>query len=224
MNAGVVNANIFPPGTGEQLSGKSDIFDQDAFLKLLVTQLRYQNPSEPMSNTEFLAQSAQFSSLEQMTNLNTSVKALVELQKSSSRTAALNLIGKDVVVQQSTLSLSGDLPVDLVYSLSADADVAITIYGANEEPVRVINTRDQLAGEHTLVWDGLDGEGIRMPAGEYTYKIAAVDADGNEVSASGIVSGVVDGLILGDEPYISIGGARVPLSAVAEVSLDVPES
>ena len=124
------------------------------------------------------------------------------------------------MVQQSTLSLSANSPVDLAYSLSADANVTITIYDINKSPVRVIDVGDQLAGGHTSVWDGRNGEGIRMPAGEYNYEVSAVDANGRDVTASEIISGVVDGLIFDDEPYVSIGGMRVPLAAVTEVLLD----
>jgi flagellar basal-body rod modification protein FlgD len=159
-----------------------------------------------------------------MTALNTSIKELIELQKSSGKAEALDLIGKSVVVQQSSLLLSGGMPVDLAYSLSEDADVTINIYNGGDEPVRTIEVGDQLAGEHSLTWDGLNDEGIRMPDGEYTYSVSGFDSSGNEVVASEIISGIVDGLVFGDEPYISIGGIRVPLTAVTEVLLDTPES
>lgn len=223
MTAGIVNVNILPESSDRQVSSKNSALGRDDFLRLLVTQLRYQNPMNPMSNEAFIAQSAQFSALEATRDMSENVKALVELQKSASRTAALGLIGKDVSARQSTISLSGNLPADLTYSLSADADVTVTIQDANGISVRTIETGEQLAGDHTYSWDGRNDDGILMPAGEYTYKMSAVDAAGNEVTASGIISGIVDSLIFGDEPYISIGGTRVPLSAVTEVLLKTTE-
>lgn len=217
MNAGIVHTNILPEVSDRQISSKNSALGRDDFLKLLVTQLRYQNPLDPMGNEAFIAQSAQFSALEATRDMSENVKALVELQKSSSRTAALGLIGKDVIAQQSIISLVANSPADLTYSLSSDAEVTVAILNANGEVVRTIETGEQSEGDHTYSWDGRNDEGIMMLSEEYSYKVTAVDSAGNEVPASGIISGIVDGLIFGDDPYISIGGTRVPLLAVTEV-------
>ena len=222
MNIGAVNPNIFPPSSQKVDAASNGALDKDDFLMLLVTQLRYQNPANPMSNEAFIAQSAQFSALEQMKDMNEGMQTLVDLQKTSSRTAALNLLGKHVVVQQSDVSLSSGSPVDLSYSLSADANVAITIFDVNGGPVRIIDVGEQLSGDHALVWDGLNDEGVKLPDGKYTYKVSATDADGNSVDASEIIAGVVDGLVFENEPYISIAGVRFPLAAVTEVASDTP--
>lgn len=222
MNVGTVGANTLPTGTQSEAVVNNGDLGKDDFLKLLVTQLRYQNPSDPMSNEAFIAQSAQFSALEQMKDMNEGVQALVELQKASSRTAALNLIGKNVVVEQWDISLLAGTPADMSYSLSADANVAVTIYNAGGDAVRTIDVGDQLGGNYTLTWDGLNDEGATLQDGQYTYDVFATDVDGNDVDASGMVSGVVDGLILGSEPQISIGGMRFPLTAVTEVTPDTP--
>ena len=224
MNAGIVNPNLYPSNSDTQVANRKEDLDQNAFLRLLVTQLRYQNPTEPMSNEEFVAQSAQFSSLEQMTALNASVQELVALQKSAGNAEALNLIGKSVVVQKSTLSLEDNLPANISYSLSEDASVVVTIHDGGEEPVKIIDLGAQLAGKHALTWDGLNNDGVRMPSGQYVYNISAIDANGNAVNASGIISGIVDGVVFGDEPYISIDGAHIPLANIAEVSMNKPES
>lgn len=76
----------------KNLAGTDDL-DKDAFLKLLVTELRHQDPTQPMENREFISQMAQFSALEQMTNVNKSIKML---NKSSRSGEAYSLLGKDV--------------------------------------------------------------------------------------------------------------------------------
>ncbi len=222
MNIGKAGFNVLSTGTQSEATVDSKYLGKEDFLKLLVTQLRYQNPSDPMSNGAFIAQSAQFSTLEQMKDMNEGVQALIELQQTSNRTAALNLIGKNVVVEHWDVSLSPGKLADISYSLSADANVAVIVYDANDTPVRTIDVGDQLAGNHTLTWNGLNNDGAAMPSGKYTYKISASDVDGNNVGASGTVSGMVDGLIFGSEPYISIGGVRFPLTAVTEVIPDTP--
>lgn len=223
MGISAANFNVIPTTSEKQVSSSDDVLKQDDFLQLLVTQLRYQNPSDPMSNEQFIAQSAQFSSLEQMSALNASVKELLELQKSSSGTAALNLIGKQVSVEQTSLSLLNGSPVELSYSLSADANAAIAIFGSDGESVRTMDLGEQFSGARTAIWDGLNDEGIKMPDGEYTYKVSGADEDGNEVEASEIISGIVDSVLFEDEPYLSIGGVSVPLRNVVEASLDTPQ-
>jgi len=192
---------------------------KEDFLQLLVTQLRYQDPTDPMSNEQFIAQTAQFSALEQMQVLNENVKSLIELQKSSSKTAALNLIGKQVMAENSNFTLSGGSPVKLGYSLYEDAEVAITILDADGDSVRTVNLGKQSAGIHSYTWNGMDDKALRAQSGDYSYRVSARDADGNDVEASGTVSGVVDGLAFeGDQLYAYIEGSRVPLSAVIAVS------
>ncbi len=219
MGIDAINTGTLAPNTKAQ-APDDDGLDRQAFLELLVTQLRYQNPMEPVGNTEFIAQTAQFSSLEQMQDLNKSVQSLIKLQESASKTAVLNLIGKRVIIEDSTISLSGVEPVDLHYSFAEDANVVITVYNANETPVATIEVGEQAAGEHTFVWDGLNSEGIRVSDGEYMYEVSAVNANGREIEVLEAVSGIVDGVIFDDEPYVSIGDLRAPLSAVTEVLLD----
>jgi flagellar basal-body rod modification protein FlgD len=219
MTAGVGTGTSI--SANEQVSSVNGALGKEDFLNLLVTQLRYQNPVNPMSNEDLIAQTAQFSSLEQMQILNENVKSLIGIQESSSKTAALNLIGKQVVVEDTTISLSGVSPVSLSYSLSEDAYVAIDIHGSDGNSIMTIDVGGQLAGQHSLIWDGLDEEGVRLPDGDYTYEVSAVNGDGVEVEASENVSGIVDGIVFGSELYVCIGDLRVPLRAVTEVSPDV---
>jgi len=217
MNVDATITTAPPVNAKENTSGTDDLLGKDTFLQLLVTQLRYQNPMKPMDNGEFLSQSAQFSALEQMKTLNASVESLIELNESSSRTAALNLIGKYVEADYSDFSLSGGSPANMGYSLSEDASVNIIISNADGTPVRTINVGKLSAGDYSYVWDGTSDTGIQAPDGQYSYVVSAINADGTEVEALETVSGIVDGLILDGEPYLSIGGARVPLWAIKQV-------
>ena len=223
MDIGAVNLNQPPSSSQTGAVKQSDTLGKDDFLMLLVTQLRYQNPSDPMSNESFIAQSAQFSALEEMKSLNSSIQTLVDLQKTSSRTAALNLIGKNVEALQSDTMISNGTPTDLTYSISEDANIALTIYDADGNPVRSMDAGKQSPGDYALGWDGMDDNGNRLSDGTYSYKVSATDADGDDVSVSGSVSGIVESLAFnGNEPYISIRGMYFPLTAVVEVDIDTP--
>ncbi len=224
MNLDTVNSVTWPLGTKDKASGIESVLDRDAFLQLLVTQLRYQNPINPLSNEEFISQTAQFSSLEQLQNLSESVDALTELQRSSSGMALLNLVGKHVVAEGSIFSLSGGSPVNLSYSLAADANVTITIYSSDGVPVKTMDMGPQSCGDHSFVWNGLSDSGVCMPDGSYNYLVSAIDANGDDVGVTEAISGIVSSVILGGEPRVSIGGLYVPLHALKQVSLPPSEN
>ena len=172
MDVSAVTTTTLPVDTSGEASKTEDILGKDTFLKLLVTQLRYQNPMNPMSNEEFLSQSAQFSALEEMRSLNANVGSLIDLSKTSSRTAALGLMGKHVEANYSEFSLSSGAPANLSYSLAEDASVTITISNADGTPVRTINVGEQSSGNNSFSWDGLSDTGslpamVKMLLGPY---------------------------------------------------------
>ena len=200
-----------------------DKLGKEDFLQLLVTQLRYQDPTNPMSNEQFISQTAQFSALEQMQELNTNIKSMMELQKTSTRTSAFELIGKKVAANTSTFAMSDKSSAVLDYSLPKDAtSVIITIFDANQNVVKSVNLENQSAGSYSLTWDGMAINGTRAKAGNYTYEVTAKGTDGNDVGISNkMISGIVDGVsIKGDEPSLTIGGSSFPLSAVTKILLN----
>jgi len=84
--------NLQPPTQ----TNNGDNLGKDAFLKILMTQLQNQDPTNPMSDTDFIAQMAQFSSLEQMTNMVTAVQSLTTMQEKSQMISYSEFVGKDV--------------------------------------------------------------------------------------------------------------------------------
>ena len=143
--------------------------------------------------------------------------------RTSGRTAALNLMGKNVEVLQSDTIVSNGAPTDLTYSLKADASVTITIYNAEGSPVRTMDVGEQTSGDYALGWDGMTDDDSQLSDGTYSYRMSATDANGNDVSAFGSVSGIVESLAFeGNEPYISIRGTYFPLTAVVEVDTPPP--
>jgi flagellar basal-body rod modification protein FlgD len=123
MGIEIVN-NLLPSNnTGKPLPTPNNRLGKNDFLQLLVTQLRYQDPTKPMSNEQFIAQTAEFSALEQMQDMNTNIKSLIDIQKASTRTEALSLIGKNV----STETISG-----IVEGITIEDDqVYVSINGEN---------------------------------------------------------------------------------------------
>ena len=169
--------------TTGSVDASNQTLGQDAFLQLLVTQMKNQDPSSPMDNQAFLAQLAQFSSLEQMQNLNGKLDSSLTLTQSLSNTAAAGYIGRSIRATADTIDLSASGNVDLGYTLVANAATAtVTITDSSGNLVRTLNSSETAAGEHSLSWDGRDATGTRELAGSYTFKVSALDESGASVA------------------------------------------
>jgi flagellar basal-body rod modification protein FlgD len=193
------------------------------FLKLLVEQLKNQNPLEPLDGTDFTAQLAQFSSLEQLFDINSGLSKLTEQQHSLGSLEALGFVGKRVKAEGDQLGLGEAGAAQARYSLDEAAEVAIAIYDAEGKLVRTLKPGLVQKGEHEVSWDGLAEDGSRCPASTYRFRPAALGLDGQEVSVATYTLGRVSGvnlsgseprLIIGDE---STGSTEVALSDLTEV-------
>ena len=196
---------------------------KDDFLKLLVTQLSNQDPLNPMDGQQFAAQLAQFSSVEQLLNINESMAAQAELtgllSQSMSNSIATGLIGKQIVSSGNQIGLSDSGATPVGFKLDAAADgVTITIKDAADKVVRTIKLGSMNSGIHEISWDGKSDDGARLPEGVYAFEIQGNDADGNSVTASPIMKGTVDRVSFGAEGVLLwMGGVSVSLAAVQSV-------
>jgi flagellar basal-body rod modification protein FlgD len=173
--------------------GKAD------FLKLLVTQLKNQDPLNPDNPTEFTAQLAQFSSLEQLYNLNTSMVTMVTATNNSTKISALSMIGKDVTFIDSKFTYN-NTPIQLGYTLDgAASQVQLLIQDSNGQPVQTIDGKDLTKGNHTLTWDGKDHNGDKVQPGTYTVILQAKGVDSEGVAASPFIRSQVTGVDLSGE-------------------------
>jgi flagellar basal-body rod modification protein FlgD len=200
-------------GTAVKSLGKED------FLKLLTAQLKAQNPLNPMDSTGFTAQLAQFSSLEQLTNINTQLTNMTSSQISMQNTMASNLIGKQVKVAGNTVTLNGQVPLN--YSLQGNAAKAtVSIYDANGAIVKTAVLGQTAAGNNSYSWDGTNNTGNKLPAGgQYTFTVAAVDGSGQAITATPLTTGTVTGMAFDNNmTYLTINGnTRVQLGDVREI-------
>jgi len=200
-----------------QISG-SDAMNKEDFLKLLMAQMKNQNPLEPINNQEFVAQLTSFSSLEQLENLNQNVSASVQLQKSQSNAAAMSLIGKKIKAPGNIIELNGGSPVDISYELESDANVKINIYDSSNKLVKTINAGIQKAGANNLAWDGTTTPGQKLPEGIYTYEIVSTGADGEAVSVKTFLFGQVEKMQFENGgALLFVGNREVTLSDVYTV-------
>ncbi len=209
-----VTSSSTPSATASSTLGKDD------FLRLLVAQLKNQDPLNPMDNSQFVAQTAQFSSLEQLQNMNKTLDKLAAAQSGNGgAVGASALLGKTVTVNGSPVALDGTRSATLAYALPAAAtSVAIRVYDESGTAVRTMVVGQQGGGTHQAVFDGLDDNGRRLSAGAYTYQVAAADATGRALSGVYTGGGQVTGINLeGSTVMLMLGNQRVPLSSLVSV-------
>jgi flagellar basal-body rod modification protein FlgD len=198
--------------------GKTD------FLTLLVTQLRYQDPLEPMQDQEFVAQLAQFSQLEQLENmsesLDTSIQVDYIMSQTIANTMATTLIGKKVVAEGANFDLIPGEDISLGYNLAADAaSVNIKIFDDTGTLVKTVNLSDVSDGNSTYRWDGRNDNGSPLAAGNYTYEVSAVTLTGESITVENRVIGFVQAVkYLDGKAYLIVdGGYKVDLSTIIEI-------
>jgi len=203
------------PVSGQQPLGKED------FLKLLVAQLSAQDPLNPMDSREFTAQLAQFSALEQMTNVNSSLEDLLQAQQAMGNSSMISLIGKMVDVPGNAVNYTQGTSTNLTYSLGAEAaSTKIAIYDSSGNLVKTLSGPGAEGG-NLVTWNGLDDQGNAAASGLYTFKILATDADGKEVSATSFATGLVtDVLFEQGKAFAVVNGDKIPAEQITRVSIN----
>lgn len=207
---------------GTNTTDKTSMGKED-FLKLMLAQLQNQDPMNPMEGTEFASQLAEFTSLEQLINLNdamdTSINADYFLSQSINNTLAATLIGKEVKLDGSSFKNDGDENVTLGYNLSNKANsVTVKIYNEAGVLVKTIENAPKNSGDNKLIWDFTDNEGNSVPEGNYTFKVEAADAESNPISNSTFVLGKIDGVKYTSEgTMLVVNGAEYYISDILEI-------
>lgn len=165
---------------------------KDSFLTLLTTQLQNQDPTNPVSNEQFIAQLAQFSQLEELQNLSGQMDSLYMLNASMNNAAMTNLIGQGVVATSDTFAYDGEGSQEIHFDAASEATGAtVTISDADGNVVYSADMGAIGEGEGSWTWDGTDQNGQPLPEGQYTFTIASVDVNGNSVDVTGLIRGTV---------------------------------
>lgn len=200
-------------------SGSSQELGKDDFLRLLVSQLENQDPLNPSDPTEFTAQLAQYSSLEQMTNINENIEDLGGAKDEIGRMSALSLIDRRVTAETDTLRFEGQ-PVEIGFKFDDPAESAsVTIRDENGSVVDTQEINDPQDGNNFLQWDGTDSDGGRLPEGEYMIEAVGLDADGDEIQGTTMAETMVTGAdFSGSGNTVLTAGGPLELSEVVKVN------
>lgn len=149
------------------VNATSDTMGQTAFLTLFTTQLKNQNPLDPMENEAFVAQLAQFSQLEATTKMSTNIDTLVKSMSNSQISNASSLIGKTISIADGKAIKNGN-PVDGMVNLDKDVDgITLKVFDSKGNLVRTGQIGAQKKGDYPFTWDGLDNNGNEAANGVY---------------------------------------------------------
>ncbi|MEI7811822.1 MAG: flagellar hook capping FlgD N-terminal domain-containing protein [Ignavibacteria bacterium] len=210
--------------TSSTITGKSkSTLGKDDFFKLMISQLKYQDPLNPTDSTQFSAQLAQFSSLEQLSNmsasLDKSITANYALTQSVNNTMSSTLIGKEIKLGGSDVSFNGESSIQLGYKLPSDAkSVTVKITDSNGSVIKTLDNSLISAGDHKLSWDFTDNNGNKVPYGQYQYAVEAVDNSGNNITTESFKMGTIDSVKFTSQgTKLVIGNSEYDLSNVLEI-------
>lgn len=193
---------------------------KDQFLKLLIAQMQNQDPLNPMDGMQFASQLAQFSSVEQLEELNSAFASQSAAQSamlsSVNGSVAVSTFGREVVAVGDQISVGGDQKPQAMFDAPA---------GGGRAKVHVLNA----AGSEVATVDlGYVDEGLRtadlsratadLPAGTYTYQVDITDAGGTESPAQTYMSGKIDGVrYTSDGPVLTAGGITIPFGSILKI-------
>lgn len=205
--------------TATAAATKSESLGQADFMRLMTEQLKHQDPLKPLSNSEFIGQLAQFSTVQGISDLNTAVTGFGSALTGDQVLRGADLVGHSVLVpsEQLALAASGEA-TGLVMAPSAGT-ISFEIKNASGVVVRTVTVEAEAEGEQSFAWDGLDASGQRLPAGNYGVTAKHLDASGTSSELSTYVDAVVESVTIGsDGLYLNLPGlGTAPLDYVLRI-------
>lgn len=194
--------------------------DKDAFFKLMLTQMKFQDPTNPMQSHEMAAQLASFTSLEQLQNINSTLDGMKKEQNPQTNFQALNFIGKKVSGDSSRLVRTpGDKSHSISFNLAGDAMKAkVTIRDSAGATVQTLEFPNLKKGQNSVKWNGLTKDGLPARPDEYKINIEGTNSSGKKVFATTDFSGRITGVNFSAEgPILLLGQQTVRLSDVKKI-------
>ncbi|MDR0182958.1 flagellar hook capping FlgD N-terminal domain-containing protein [Lysobacter arvi] len=205
-------------GTGADASKKSDSLGQADFLRLMTEQLQHQDPLNPMENSEFLGQLAQFSTVQGIQGLQSSMDSFKGSLATDQMLRGASLVGRSVLVPSAKMALASEGSVKGVVAAPDAGTVTFDITDPNGSSVRKITVKADKAGEVAFEWDGKDANGNRLAAG--TYGVTATMGSGEtKKDLSTYVESRVDSVTVGsDGVFLDLAGlGTAPLDYVLRI-------
>jgi flagellar basal-body rod modification protein FlgD len=192
----------------------------DTFLNILTTQLKNQNPLDPLDTNQFTQQLVQFTGVEQQLKTNEFLETLMLSTQNTAKSEAVSYIGKQVTASGKTGELTDEKAVFWAYDAKAAvANATVTIKNSSGSVV-YSETGSLNSGPGTFRWDGKTSDNNIAPNGTYTIEIKGTNLGGSNIDISTSSVGVVSGVdFTGDVPILTVGGRKVAITDVIDVRL-----
>lgn len=195
--------------------------DKDAFMTLLLTQMKNQDPTNPLKSHEMAAQLAQFTSLEKLSNIDSGIEKLNTAKNPAQSFEALSFIGKSVVTDSSKVNRSNINEMhDLGFKAASDAVKAdIQVKDAAGNVVRSLQMNNLKAGSNSFPWNGVMDDGTPAPVGEYTFEVSAKGSNGSKIHVETKMEGVVTGVNFTPRgPQVMVGKQAINLMDIKTIT------
>lgn len=206
-------------GTSQMANSRSTIAENfDTFLNILTTQLKNQNPLEPLDTNQFTQQLVQFTGVEQQLKTNEFLETLMLSTQNTAKSEAVSYIGKQVTASGKTGTLTDSEAVFWAYDAEAAVpNATVTVKNANGTVVYQ-ETGSLNAGPGTFRWDGMGSDGNMQPNGTYSIDIKGTNLSGNAIAVSTSSVGIVTAVdFTTDIPMLTVGNAKVAITDVTDV-------
>jgi flagellar basal-body rod modification protein FlgD len=200
-------------------TSKNTTLTQQDFLQLFTKQLQYQDPLKPMDSTQMLAQMAQINTVAALSTMTQSIQNMEAYQASARSLQAIGLIGKKVEAKGNSLSIDGQGKVsEGSYQLAKAGKVYIQIFDANGNVIRVLNEGVKDSSKQTFTWDGKNLQAARLPAGDYTFSVSAVDANNQPIQVATSRIATVTGISFENGiAYLNMGSDKVTIRDIIAI-------
>ena len=206
--------------TGETKYGpkKDESLSKEAFLKMTMEQIKYQDPMSPVKNEQFTQQMAMLSQLEQQVNMNATLKSLLDNSRNM-QIASLQLVGKDITADTGLLYHDGAKASSLQFNLPKNAsELKVEILNEEGATIDTIDIGARETGVITTKWDGLTANDVPVPAGKYAYRIVGKGADGKDIPVPTKIEGRVTGVTTSKgATFLLVGEQKVALNDVQSI-------
>ncbi|WP_049770472.1 FlgD immunoglobulin-like domain containing protein [Desulforapulum autotrophicum] len=198
-----------------------DVLGRDAFLTMLVAQLKNQDPLNPMEGSDFSAQLAQFSQLEQLMSLNDTMEALQTNMGGGSESNVIDYVGKVVTGNVDSIEVADGTAFGGFYNIEETSDVMVSIYDEAGNEVRTLYPGQKTAGSYDFNWDGRDNTGAVVDDGSYKYTVMGNNGSGF-VTVPTSVTGTVDSIVYNEgKAYLKVQGVLVDPESLVQVGSSV---
>ena len=213
------DANIAESMKSDKVQNPKSVLTKDDFLKLLVAQLKYQDPLHPLSNDQFIQENTMFSQLEQLMNMSKSMSTLQNDLTANPREYAASYLGKYISTGQNSIRVDKNKIDSVSFTLSKEADVTVHISNSKGEDIADVDLGKLPKGAHSYTWNGKDNKGNSVAPGTYEVRITAQYDDGTQVTLSKSAGKVIAVNFDGNKTMlVTDSGKQIPLSQVQIVS------